>query len=342
MSTHVDLPHLLPWATFALCWFSLGIIVMLVHALSRPWLLQLEPNQRAALLFRLSLLPVISAAIVTFLNFTPGIGGIVVDSYCPPGEECLRHIPVFCTDLIHAILLTVGPAMLTGIGMWMLYARLHHSISLNRMLSRLADMQPDQPPQASRPPGTGASLGAFKIIETPKLFAYCAGFFRGRLIVSRGLVAALSPSELAAVVAHEQAHSNRYDNARRLLALIGLWLVPQSWSRRLLLDFALASETICDREAARSTGDVQTVVSAVKTIMRLNSPVAESLGAAFIHARNDARLFEDLQRRISELLDDSKKRVPSLFLAAATLITYVYVVAALTEATHHVAEWVLS
>jgi hypothetical protein len=110
----------------------------------------------------------------------------------------------------------------------------------------------------------------------------------------------------------------------------------------MLRDLLLASETICDKEAARRTGNVQTVIGAVNAVMRLNRPVVESLGAAFIQIKNDDSPFEDLTCRIRELLDESKTRLPNFVLSGTTLIIYAYSVVALTEATHHIAEYFLS
>jgi hypothetical protein len=46
----------------------------------------------------------------------------------------------------------------------------------------------------------------------------CVGFLRGRVFVTQGLAKLLDAEELAAVIAHEQAHALRRDNLRQLLA----------------------------------------------------------------------------------------------------------------------------
>jgi Zn-dependent protease with chaperone function len=342
VSTHVELPHILPWSTFAACWLVLGVLVVAAHGLVRPRLLGLDAAHRSALVFRLALLPLITAAAVTFLTFAPGIGGIMADGHCLRGAQCLRHIPVFCASLTHALLLVAGSIMLSAAPLWMLCARLRDSFSFNRALSRIADLHPDQPIPAADPTRGTKPAARFKVIETRRLFAYCAGFLRGRVIVSRGLVDVLTPAELDAVVAHEQAHAERYDNTRRLLALVGLWLVPQRWSRGLLQDLALASEAVCDRWAARRTGNVQSVVDAVRKVMRLNGPMAESLGAAFVDPRTGSSPGDDLRHRIAELLDEpGDPRFAGLLLTIGTLLVYVYAIVGLTEAVHHLIDhWI--
>ena len=341
MSAHIDLPHFLPWLSFVSCWLALGFVAVLIHALARPWLLQIDPGQRATLLLRLAVLPVITAILVTALSFLPGIGGIVVDKHCLRDATCLRHIPVFCADVVHAALLTAGPVMLTGIGACLLYRCVSRSVSLNRGLRCLADIHSVAAGPAASGPGSVAAHGGIAVVETPKLFAYCAGFVRSRLVLSRGLIRALSPSELGAVIAHEQAHAARHDNARRLAALIGLWLVPQALSRRLLRDMALSSEFACDREAARRTGNVECVASAVRAIRQLQMPVVETLGAAFIDPADGAGSTRELDSRISELLDAKRTRLARGVTAGISIVVYLYAVTGLTELVHHLAEYLL-
>lgn len=342
MSRGVELPILLPWLTFFACWAILGALVVLAHRFTRGWLRRLDPAQRAGLLFRMALMPFVISCVVTFLSFGPGVGGLTVGNHCHGAADCLRHIPVFCTSLVHTMLLTAGPVLLGAFVIATRLVTLNRSISLNRTLSRIADMHADGPRAQQRCDDASGPVGPFKVIEVPHLFAYCAGFIRGRLIVSRGLVSALTASELAAVVAHEQAHADRRDNARRILAIVGLWLVPQRWTRSILRDLALACETVCDREAARRTGSIQNVVDAVRAIIRLKRPVVESLGAAFVVPGASTSLASDLDARISEMLDQSRKPLPRLLPTAFTSIVYFYAAIALTEVTHHGIELLLA
>jgi hypothetical protein len=64
-------------------------------------------------------------------------------------------------------------------------------------LDAIADWTGEQQQQArqTRDEHSGsATLSRFKIIDSSKCFAYCTGLLRARLVVSRGLLASLSPA----------------------------------------------------------------------------------------------------------------------------------------------------
>src|SRR5437762_1049263 len=61
----------------------------------------------------------------------------------------------------------------------------------------------------------GAAVPAFSIDADYPLMAL-VGILRPRLLVTRGLMHALSDEELAACVAHELGHSQAWDNLKRL------------------------------------------------------------------------------------------------------------------------------
>jgi len=70
---------------------------------------------------------------------------------------------------------------------------------------------------------------ACRQVEIGEPLAFCAGYFRPQVYLSRGLIARLSDDELRAVVAHERHHLRRRDPLRRLLARAladGLFFIP--------------------------------------------------------------------------------------------------------------------
>ncbi|WP_130290024.1 M56 family metallopeptidase [Pseudonocardia sediminis] len=92
-------------------------------------------------------------------------------------------------------------------------------------------------------------------LDTGDRLAFCAGLWRPRLYVSRGAVERLAADELAAVLAHEEAHLQRRDPLRGLLRRAGadvLFFAPlaRHWDHRRRLRAELAA----DRAAVRRTG----------------------------------------------------------------------------------------
>lgn len=92
-------------------------------------------------------------------------------------------------------------------------------------------------------------------LATSDQLAFCAGLWRPRLYVSLGAVARLAADELAAVLAHEDAHARRRDPLRGLLRRAGadvLFFAPlaRHWDRHRRLRAELAA----DRAAVRRAG----------------------------------------------------------------------------------------
>jgi len=96
----------------------------------------------------------------------------------------------------------------------------------------------DQPLQTR-----GAAVAASSRVRTPTAI----GYLHPRIVVPHDLAARVSPSELRAVVAHEAAHLERYDDWTKALqiAIVRLaWFSPALWalSARLDLERELASD----------------------------------------------------------------------------------------------------
>ena len=94
--------------------------------------------------------------------------------------------------------------------------------------------------------------------------AFCIGLARPRIYVSTAAVAALSESELAAVIAHERHHARRRDPLRLLIARSigeGLFWLPVL--RRLADRYAALAELAADDAARRATGGPRPLASAL-------------------------------------------------------------------------------
>ncbi len=105
--------------------------------------------------------------------------------------------------------------------------------------------------------------GAIVVVAAPESFAFTAGLFRPRVVVSQGLLASAHPAHRGVVLAHEEAH--RAGRHTLLLFITesmarALPLAPLRWASGTLR-FAL--ESLADDRAARETGDRELVAEAV-------------------------------------------------------------------------------
>ena len=232
-------PFALPWLAFATTWVILAPVVVLLHRLVRRPLARVGPAQRAALLLALSLLPLIVALLVVVLGFAPAVGGFMVNGHCHPDTGCHPHVPSLQASIVEALWLSTLVALGSFAVLWGVGRRLRRSLGLAGALLELT-------------PSAGSE--GFAIVETDARFAYCVGLMRPRIVVSRGLLARLAGSELAAVLAHERAHAARFDNLRQWLAAVSLWPLPQTLRRGLLRDLAAANDESCDGRAAELIG----------------------------------------------------------------------------------------
>jgi Zn-dependent protease with chaperone function len=145
----------------------------------------------------------------------------------------------------------------------------------------------------------GVTLPAF-VVEEPFPIVTLAGWFRPRLLVARSVLSSCDAGELAAILAHEAGHHERFDSWVRLL-LRGcpdlLALLP--WADRVERAWAEAAEQDADERAARTGPSRATdLASALVKVARL-------AGARPSPALAHAALYrgENVAGRIARLLD---------------------------------------
>ena len=102
--------------------------------------------------------------------------------------------------------------------------------------------------------------------------ACAVGFFAPRVIVSSGLASTLEPEALAAIVRHELAHLERFDDWLRLLqrlvlAAAGLHPAVRWISRQIDIE----REAACDRRVVDQTGDPRRYALALTTVAELTA-----------------------------------------------------------------------
>jgi Zn-dependent protease with chaperone function len=105
---------------------------------------------------------------------------------------------------------------------------------------------------------------ACRTIDTRDAQAFCAGYLRPRIYLTRGALDQLSPAELRAVLAHERHHLRRRDPLRRVLARTvadALFFIPVL--RRISERYAELGELAADEAAVATLRDRRPLASAL-------------------------------------------------------------------------------
>jgi Zn-dependent protease with chaperone function len=140
-----------------------------------------------------------------------------------------------------------------------------------------------------------------RVLATPVLFCALVGFWRPELVVSQGLLYVLTPEQLAAAIAHEQAHYHYRDT---------FWFFWLGWIRTctgwlpqteaLWEELLLLRELRADNRAAQQV-DPLTLAESLLLVVRSAIVPMTSFCAAFSAASQTERLHE----RINALLETS-------------------------------------
>jgi beta-lactamase regulating signal transducer with metallopeptidase domain len=151
-----------------------------------------------------------------------------------------------------------------------------------------------------------------------------AGLFRPRVVISRGVVSALTASQLAAAIRHERAHGVSHDNLKRLLVRITPGILPfASGFGNLERAWARISEWAADdRAAAGKPQRSLSLAAALVRVARLGSaaPAPELSTSLMANAA-------DLSERVDRLLRPARgparhgQREPILTALAGLLVS---------------------
>jgi hypothetical protein len=100
----------------------------------------------------------------------------------------------------------------------------------------------------------GINRSSLILMQSPEPLAFCYGFLKPRICLSTGLVELLSPSQLQAVLFHEDYHRQRFDPLRILLVrAVGTALFFLPFVREWCRLFEINLELDADRYAVRQT-----------------------------------------------------------------------------------------
>jgi Zn-dependent protease with chaperone function len=152
----------------------------------------------------------------------------------------------------------------------------------------------------------GTPMPAFAVdVATPVMAL--AGLFRPRLLITRGVLDALTEEELRASVAHELGHWRARDNLKRLAMRAApdlLWLTSAAGA--IEARWASAAEHAADRRACGDQHARCALASALLKVARLTplrTPIAEPISTLVDGG--------DIASRIQRLLDDAVPRARS-------------------------------
>ena len=240
-----------PVADAVLIWCGVFALSSITHALLYPPLQRRSAAVSAAsaadLRLLWGLLPALAAGAVTWLVLNPALSAPLIPVHCH-GLNCAPHPPL---PEAHPAL-RVGVAAVTGglalalcgavaLLAWRVQRRLRTLFSLSR----------------------AAATQRFQVIDGAAPAAWCVGWWRPQVYVSRSMLDDLSARELRVVLAHEYAHQRRRDNLRRAALAIATVLWPGSLRQQLLHDYHTATEMACDRAALQVSGDATLVARVI-------------------------------------------------------------------------------
>jgi len=152
-----------------------------------------------------------------------------------------------------------------------------------------------------------AGIGSVRYLPTGTPIAFCAGALRPAVFVSAGLVGALAPDELEAVLLHEGEHRRRHDPfrraARRAAAEVCFCIPLVRWWAERQLD---RSEAHADAAVLRDLG----AGPLARALCRVDTVLSTHAAAAFGGAA---------EIRVAQLLGDPlPRRTPDAWTWAAS------------------------
>lgn len=252
-----------------------SVACALVYPLFRRLIAHTIPAGRSALTLAFVLTAPVAAVVALVLVLQPDVFGGLVPGHCH-GAVCGAHRPLFDAG-------TLGGAALAGAGSLILCALLGASVGGLRIVrQRLGTLRVCSQPAQEAP---------YRLVDSAQPLAWCYGLWRTEVFLTRGLVDALSPSQLRAVVLHEQAHAGRRDNLRGTVLRFATLAWPPALRTCVGNDLATDNELACDAAVLRTTGDAGAVQAA---ILALQGPIGatthQDRASAFAPLGTDARL----------------------------------------------------
>jgi Zn-dependent protease with chaperone function len=250
-------------------------------------------------------------AIVTYLTAgwsvvaTLGLAGLVLAVHATALGAGLSHLIGACVLRLRAAYATPGGATMAGLGLILAGSVVARAVLAAVGHQRGAGRQALRHAQAARLVGRpDLALGAV-LVEHPEPAAYCVAGRHPTVILTTAAVAALSPVQLDAVLAHERAHLAGHHHRLLAMARIGRQVLPfLPLMRDAEAQVARLIELHADDAAARGH-DAGTLATALVVLATAASPAPALAAAATDTVRRIRRLLgpaEPLSRGRRHLL----------------------------------------
>jgi Zn-dependent protease with chaperone function len=231
-----------------------------------------HPRTRARLYAATLIIPPVTSAWLVCASLLPAM-------WLDAGRWQQEHDPAHTRHLLNAFTIpfdpTLGYATLvftTLAAVMAIYAAMRAYFRIGRVIKRLEiGAAPAEAEQIKNVAETCRRHGiAVGLVASDYPFSFVWGYLDSKLVLSTGLLNALSKRELAGVLEHETAHHARRDNLSKLALMTGRHLSPafpltsmlyRWWSEQV--------EMICDEIAARRTRLPVELAAALVRIKRL-------------------------------------------------------------------------
>jgi Zn-dependent protease with chaperone function len=189
----------------------------------------------------------------------------------------------------------------------------------------------------------GIDIPAFRVDAAQPTMAL-VGVVRPKLLITRGLIEALTPEELAAAIAHEVGHCSARDNLTRLAMLAAPDLLGWTAAARALeRRWASAAEHRADH-AASTTPEVRiALASALVKVARLTPPAPVRI----VELMSTLVGGGSIAARVEELIEPADSAPPasgsraSRVAAAGAAAAFVYAYPSLLVWIHGITEFVV-
>jgi len=298
------LPYLLRLSCLCLaCFYIVHTALALVASGVSPTALRhaerLKPRKAARLLFALRIFPTAASVLA--------VGALCVPSYLWLEPAAARErVGVACIS-----------AALLGTALWAISAVRTLRASVRSF--RFAKLCQRWSSFVALPDKTSPVL----VVESESPLLAMAGVFRPQVVISLGVLDALSPEQLDAALRHEQAHGRSRDNLKRLLLLLAPGMASScSGLAALERGWAKFAERAADDRAVQ--GDSLLSVSLASALVRVArmgaAPRVSPLLMSLVPDRSD------LSERVNRLLHPRPPRElpdPPLRVAAAGVVCVV-------------------
>ncbi|WAJ70404.1 M56 family metallopeptidase [Catenovulum adriaticum] len=254
----------------------------------------LPVNQRLRLRLFYGLLPVVISSLALFLFTQPELIKNWVVGHCHD-NVCAPHWLHIDAHQIESVTLISLSLLFISLFLTLILRQVKVSKRYLSVLNKLSIKQTERLDSVSDNVLYQQSL-VYRLVESDKALAWCAGLFNPQIYVSRLLVEQLSPEELNMVLMHEYAHAIRHDNLRKWLIYWASWCWPKQGKVRLKQDYLHDTELACDLLAVTKSGQVNHLATAIEQSVKLASG----------HCQNTSNANQTQTSRISDLQRENR------------------------------------